>query len=320
MKLNLIWQTKKGIETEFEFEHITEVLFKDFDTNYIFDEGSLSTVMNNAVIIYSNDTKNVSPKFLNYLDKFIDQNFNLYLVHLSNENLNHNCWYYGKANYVFRNYYSPLIENPNVLFIPLGFKSGFLRRNELLNDCNDRNFGAVFIGQPKGERFELVQEIKKLKNYYLHETKVFNCVTNLSQVECIEIYQHTRFVPCPAGNINPDTFRVCESLEWGCIPIVKLVDGKDYFRNIFGDHPFRIVSDWSEIGAVVKQQSDFCTDSAFVQAWYSDFKQSLRVSIKDIINSGGLPPDTKTYFFQYARCVLFDAKIKLKAFAKLILQ
>ena len=61
-----------------------------------------------------------------------------------------------------------------------------------------------------------------------------------------KIYSNTKFAPCPFGYVNPDTFRIMESLESGCIPIVLKFRSLDYYQNIFGDHPFILVNDWTE--------------------------------------------------------------------------
>jgi len=133
--INLIWQTPKGEYTTFEFEYITEVLFKNLKQNRIFDNGTYETVLDNSVIIYSKDNEDKTPiskEFIEYLDKFTEKKYNFYLLHLSNEHEGHDCWYYDKANYVFRNYFFKNIKNKNVKYIPLGFKSGFLNEKKLI--------------------------------------------------------------------------------------------------------------------------------------------------------------------------------------------
>src|SRR6185312_4062171 len=167
--LNLIWQTQAGEQTEFEFEY-TEQLFKKFKLNYYFDNGLLKTIKDNSVVIYSNNGRSVSPKFVRYLQKFVNQGYRFYLLHLSNENLKHDCWYYSKANYVFRNYFDPKIKKVNVLFTPLGFKSGYLNKQNLLNDCREKTIDVSFVGQPKSDRFEMIAEIEKLNSHYLYKT------------------------------------------------------------------------------------------------------------------------------------------------------
>ena len=55
------------------------------------------------------------------------------------------------------------------------------------------------------------------------------------------------FPPCPYGYLNPDSFRIMESLESGCIPIVQKFLFIDYYKLIFGDHPFIVLNKWKSV-------------------------------------------------------------------------
>ena len=289
MEINLIWQTPKGDYTTFEFEYITEILFKNFNQNKIFDNGTYETVIDNYVIIYSKDNEDRTPipnEFINYLDKFIEKKYNFYLLHLSNEHKGHDCWYYDKANYVFRNYYFDDIKNNNVKYIPLGFKSGFLNKdksNELLKKIN-----FSFIGMPyKQDRMEMVNIIKNNKSF-LHLTSRWNCPTALTPKEISDIYKMTKFVPCPMGNVHVDSFRITECLESGSIPVVKLYNENDYFEKIYPNHPFPKIKTWNELNILIKEYDD---DNKYkelyetVISYYENFKQNLNSTIIEIIKN-----------------------------------
>lgn len=300
-KLNLIWQTLKGEQTEFEYEYITQVLFKDFDATFFFDERSYKTVIDNSVIIYSNASSEAPPELIHYFNKFRKKKFRFYLLHLSNEGLNHDYWYYTKANFVFRNYFDPAIKAYNVLFIPLGFKSGYFNKENLMDGCPGRPMAVSFVGQPKADRFELIDAMEKFDNHFIHKTTSWNCPTALTQDQVIKLYQKTEYAPCPGGNVHPDSFRICESLEWGCIPIVRTVDGTDFFKHTYGDHPFEVVNDWSELECVIKKV-DYCAKKKQVDQWYSTFKTDLQARIKDIIESGGIEPKPRFYLKKELNC------------------
>jgi hypothetical protein len=280
-KLNLIWQTFNGDQTTFEFEYTTEILFKDFELNKIFDDGKLSTVLDNSVIIYSNNSNGISEEFNNYLNKFVDNGYKFNLLHFSNENLGHNCDYYSKANHVFRNYYDPNITSQNVIFIPLGVKSGFVSKHTNINPIT-KEYEFTFIGQPKSDRQELLSVIEQMENVFIHKTNSWNCSTALTQDECISIYNKTKFVPCPMGWVHPDSFRLMECLESGAIPILKNYNNLEYFSKVWGDSPLPIVNSWNEIATYYKMnEEDYNQLSNSVFNWYEEFKHKLSLKIKN---------------------------------------
>jgi len=278
--LNLIWQTFNGDQTNFEFEYTTEVLFKNIEHNKIFDDGQLSTVLDNSVIIYSNNSNNISDDFNNYLNKFVELGYTFYLLHFSNENLSHNCDYYSKANHVFRNYYDSNITAQNVTFIPLGVKTGFINKNETSLDTKEYEF--VFIGQPKSDRQELLSVMERMENVFIHKTNSWNCSTSLTQDECISIYNKTKFVPCPMGWVHPDSFRLMECLESGSIPILKNYNNLEYFTKVWGDSPLPVVNSWDEITNYYKMnEEDFLKLKTNVFNWYKEFKIKLSLKVKN---------------------------------------
>jgi len=285
-KINLIWQTFNGDQTIFEFEYVTEVLFKNFEQNRIFDDGKLSTFLDNSVIIYSNDSNNISEEFKNYLNKFVERDYKFYLLHFSNEKLFHNCEYYSKAKHVFRNYYSPNINYDNVTFIPLGVKSGFLNYKNNINSTI-KEYEFAFIGQPKSDRQELLSVMEQMDNVYIHKTNSWNCPTSLNQNECVLIYNKTKFVPCPMGWIHPDSFRIMECLESGSIPILKNYNNLEYFNKVWGDSPLPIVNSWNEIKKyyMMDDEKYYQLQNELIK-WYFTFKIKLSNNIYNIITNG----------------------------------
>ena len=280
LPINLIWQTFNGDQTNFEFEYTTEVLFKNFEQNRVFDDGKLLTVLDNSVIIYSNNSNTISDDFNNYLNKFVELGYTFYLLHFSNENLSHNCDYYSKAKTVFRNYYDSNITAENVIFIPLGGKSGFINKNEKWSKIKEYEF--VFIGQPKSDRQELLSVMESMENVFIHKTNSWNCSTSLTQDECISIYNKTKFVPCPMGWVHPDSFRLMECLESGSIPILKNYNNLEYFTKVWGDSPLPVVNSWDEITNYYKMnEEDFLKLKTLVFNWYKEFKIQLTLKVKN---------------------------------------
>lgn len=273
MEYNLIWQTQEGDQTNFEYEYLTNVIFKNLNIIKHFDNSQLSKVMDNSIIIYSNNQNNPSLEFINYLNEFIKNNYTFYLVHLSNENLGHNTNYYDNAKNVFRNYYDSNIGNKNVIYIPLGFKSGFYNNDYNPNDYKIKKYDFSFVGQLKSDRHELHNLIQNEKSF-IHLTNSWNCSTSLTPTQISNIYKETKFVPCPMGWAHPDSFRIMEALEWYSIPIIKKYDNFDYHNLVYGNTPLPKVNSWDEV-------KNFSTmdDSAYsklfdeVFSWYQTFRE-----------------------------------------------
>lgn len=85
-----------------------------------------------------------------------------------------------------------------------------------------------------------------------------------------------KIAPCPSGAVSVDSFRVWEALQAGALPVVDTVspvDGiTDYWVRLFGEAPFPIVTDWSQVewGALLDTWS---SNVAEVQAWWAQQKR-----------------------------------------------
>jgi hypothetical protein len=88
------------------------------------------------------------------------------------------------------------------------------------------------------------------------------------------------------GNVNPDSFRICEVLESGSIPVVKKYHGYDYFINIFGENPIPSVSSWSEIidvyHSILENPNEHLSK---INLWYYEFKKKLKYDIQEILKN-----------------------------------
>ena len=273
MKYNFIWQTVDGDQTNFEYEYLTKLVFKNINIKEHFDNGNLSQILDDSVIIYSNNQNYPSSEFINYLKKFKENNYKFYLIHLSNESLGHNTDYYDLAEKVFRNYFDTNIKNSNVVYIPLGFKSGYLNKDFKIENFKKKKYDFSFMGQLKSDRQELY-EILKNKNAFTHLTYSWNCTSSLNCTEVSEIYKQTKFTPCPMGWVHPDSFRIMESLEWGSIPIIKKYDNFDYHNNVYGETPLPKINCWGELDKFDSMNNyDYLELFENVFSWYGQFRE-----------------------------------------------
>lgn len=84
----------------------------------------------------------------------------------------------------------------------------------------------------------------------------------------------TRVAPCPSGPETPDSFRLYEALEAGCVPLADAAcpayDDPGYWSMVFPEPPpFDLVDDWGDVGKHIDAALDGWQHRAnVVQAWW----------------------------------------------------
>lgn len=290
--INIIWQTRNtnkpvlNDETLGQYEYITKVVLKNVDHKHFFDDKQYKTFLNNSIIVYSAPLSDVDVGLKKYLAKYKELDLKYMLFHLSNESLGHNYYYYSEAAHVFRVHYDVRIKNINVTTLPLGFTTGYMNNEGHVNLSDKRDISTVFIGQTKSDRQTLIDSISDIENSFIHLTKAWGCSTSLSFDKVIDIYKRTRFVPCPMGNISPETLRLFEALEWGCVPVTKIYRGLDYYKYIFGDHPLPLINEWSEMKYLIEKLNSGELDNLIlsINVWYRNMMNSVSEKVSGIIN------------------------------------
>ena len=166
--------------------------------------------------------------------------------------------------------------NSKVKCIPIGYKSGVLNKKK-----NDRKYKWAFTGTPhKSSRHDLLFQFSGIEPFFCHKTEKFD-VKIISVEEMNEILSSTEFIPCPNGFFHPETYRLYEALECGCIPIVE--NAYKYYDRLFPDNPFIKIDKWSDAKAIMKgwdsnqirQKKEECS------IWWSEEKKK----IQDFINN-----------------------------------
>jgi len=99
-----------------------------------------------------------------------------------------------------------------------------------------------------------------------------------------KILSATEFVPCPNGFVHPETYRLYEALECGCIPIVE--NAYKYYDRLFPDNPFIKVDRWIEAKPVIREWKDnqIKQKREECRIWWSQYKNQLQEFIINKIN------------------------------------
>lgn len=107
---------------------------------------------------------------------------------------------------------------------------------------------------------------------------------------------------CPSGPETPDTFRLFEALEAGCVPIVDTrvqssknnADfGDDYWERFFGAPvPFPVITDWKDLhGYTLDVLKNWDAMSVAVGDWWLRQKRKMAITLSDHVHRlSGLTP------------------------------
>ena len=198
----------------------------------------------------------------------------MFLIHLGDESgVYDSSLIYNKFNYVWRAFcLSRYFNNKKVSCLPIGYKSGTLFKKEIV----ERKYKWSFLGTPhKSSRQDLLFQLSDIEPSFSHKTKKFNeKIIDVSKMS--EILTSTEFIPCPNGFVHPETYRLYEALECGCIPIVE--NAYKYYDRLFPNNPFIKVDRWIEAKPVIRewQKDQIEQKREECRAWWSQYKNQLQ--------------------------------------------
>ena len=206
----------------------------------------------------------------------------IFLFHLGDEFGFHNLTsVYNNCNYVWRPFCSSkYFNNEKVKCIPIGYKSGVANKR-----INKDKYKWAFTGTPhKSSRHDLLFQFSDIKPFFCHKTQKFN-VKVISVDEMNEVLSSTEFIPCPNGFFHPETYRLYEALECGCIPIVE--NAYKYYDRLYPNNPFLKIDKWEDAKPIIKSWSaeQIKSKKKECETWWYEQKNTIRESIKKIIMS-----------------------------------
>lgn len=230
------------------------------------------------VIIDSNIVNKVD-----FYKKISSLTSNIFLIHLGDEtNFNDPTIIYNNCKHVWRTFCSnKYFGNNKVSCLPLGYKTGVV----LNKDTKKRNYKWSFIGTPhKSSRHDLLFQLSNIKPSYFYKTKKFNKEI-LEVKEMNKILTSTAFLPCPNGFVHPETYRLYEALESGCIPIVE--NSFRYYDRLLPNNPFLKIDKWVEAKLLIKNWNDEKIKNKQEECilWWEQHKEKIKESFNDKINN-----------------------------------
>jgi len=168
----------------------------------------------------------------------------------------------------------------------------------------DKSRGWFFAGQKNTpERVAVIGALEKRE--FVADDGLLISTGGFSQGyeahEYNEVMNGAKFIPCPRGVVSPDSFRLCESLEVGAVPIATsdIVDGKNFYEAIFGEPvPFPVFEDLAlNVDSFIDDNKDnFKALSNKCRSWWGLQKRKLLTDLTDTVSelSGTEPPKQET--------------------------
>lgn len=142
----------------------------------------------------------------------------------------------------------------------------------------EKDIDILFAGQVNHDsRQKMVREVSNIATSELHISKGF--AQGLSRESYIEKMRKAKVIPCPRGNISPDSFRMYEALEHGALPIC---ENREFFETLFTAPPFPIIDE-------PRQWEGYCRDAVTSfpsiqndsSAWWHRYKDDLYKQFND---------------------------------------
>tara|TARA_B100000029_G_scaffold66424_1_gene59248 strand:- start:1293 stop:2192 length:900 start_codon:yes stop_codon:yes gene_type:complete len=201
----------------------------------------------------------------------------LFLFHLGDEAGSINVpQVYNNCTHVWRTFCSNrYFNNPRVSCIPIGYKSGVLKQK-----IDSRKYKWAFTGTAhKTSRHDLLFQFSDIKPFFCHKTEKFDKNT-ISAEEMSKVLSSTEFLPCPNGFVHPETYRLYEALECGCIPIVE--SAYNYYDRLFPKNPFIKINQWSEAKYIMNgwSKNQIQLKQKECQIWWNECKNDIKDFIK----------------------------------------
>jgi hypothetical protein len=287
-KYTAIWQAERPLEEDW----IKEIL-GPFVEEYVTD-GKHELVLDNAILLDAF----ICIQDPAYYEKFRGRN--AFLVHFLDESFAGRYDIYNNFRGVIRCFWSDVFDQRSVMKMPLGYTTGIGRGDTVLLPAMQRKYVWSFVGQTeKATRPDAMHALADIAPHFLFSTDspareqaalpADGKPQSLGPKEFSRLLSNTVFAPCPMGNVNIESFRTYEALEWGAIPIVEKRWGFDYYRKLLGDHPMPTVRSWGEarrlIQAMMKNGDELDRVQRECIEWWGGYKLSYTQRIGEFFES-----------------------------------
>lgn len=285
--VKFFWNTNKPEESWVGSYHLKnskewiELILKNINTIEIL---SLDQLKNDDDLIIVDSKINNKESFYLDLSKKCRK---IYLFHLGDEGaLEKKDIIYGCCKHAWRTFFWNSIKKyKNCSFIPLGYKSFDKVPKKKISE---KKYLWSYLGTiHHASRYDLNYQLRKVEPSFVKKTQAFGSADSLDSKSYYNILNDSIFTPIPIGFIHPETYRLFECLEIGCIPIVE--NPKKFFDMLFPNNPFIKIELWKEAKIIIE---DFRNNTQLLEKkredcinWWDQTKLKYQKEIEYIINN-----------------------------------
>jgi len=210
----------------------------------------------------------------------------IFLIHLGDEGgAEKKDLVYPLCEHIWRTFSLPMFKNlKNVTSIPIGYKCDPLKDN--INILK-RNYKWSFLGTTHGSsRYDLLNKHKNITPNFINLTENFSGKKSMDTDDYYKILNNSIFAPIPHGYFHPETYRLYEALEAGCIPIIE--NPFQFFDNFLPNNPLLSVNSWEDSSTIIKKYLENKKDIEIVgnkiNDWWTQHKENLKETFLIIKN------------------------------------
>ena len=218
------------------------------------------------------------------------------VIHTSDEYYNDSYKFYDHAmcSWIARNYWHPLLsKRQNVITFGLGWKNGFASAAAPPPPENfaDRPYVVSFAGNiHHAFRYNFVKTFASIEPNKFHLTQDgFDSVNGLDIVSYRALMNQSKYVLCPIGHCNIDSFRVYEALEAGAIPITISITSMQkwlYWEALFGAQvPWIATPTIEDAYSELQKRLSHDNGGADVKAFWDNSKKKWVEQFRQMITS-----------------------------------
>ena len=284
--MKLLWNTNKNINSfwgNYHFINSTSWIYTIIEqTKYeIIDHVNKIDEKDQLIIIDSQ----LSIKKELY-EKLSKKCSSIYLIHLGDEGGTEDTnLVYNYCKHVWRTFGLPkYFNNEKITCIPIGYKS---RPNFQNKEIIKRKFLWSFMGTIHGaSRYDLIHQNQNLKPNFINKTSSFASGESLDSEKYYEILYDSIFIMVPHGYIHPESYRLYETLEAGCVPIIE--NPHNFYDNFLPKNPLIKINLWKESSEIIKKlfndKNKLKEKSNEINLWWKNYKKNLQNQFKSKIN------------------------------------